>query len=629
MQPVGRGAEKAILWATLLCIPLLFVPGALETFELPKTLALHGAAILLVALALWRSAGGLRGAWREMAPADLASAGVATFLGSAFLSSVFALSPRTAILGAYDSFAGFGTLASFAVLFFATRAAVGSAGDRAQMLRAMRWAGVLAASYALAQALSLDPLRWTRAASLEGNTRIFGTLGQPVMLGAFLSLTAAPCLAAFADACCQGRRLAAGALSCALVLSGVALCLSRAAWAATFLGLVVFLVLASRRSRGSRRYLLVLAACAVLIGSLGLAALASSPALRVAARGRVASVGRLETEPRTEIWRAAIEIFCRHPVLGVGVDNFQLGFARQRPIGYAALEPGGTPTRAHDEILHVAATQGLVGLVCLSLVVAGVVKAGVGALRATAGDMDDHSAAALISLLVAFGVTSLTGFTVAATGATAAVAAGMLAAASREDPATQAGPATPRQQQAGAFVAPLRLAIGIGASLALLLVVVGPLLADLARGQGLALAASGRVEEGVVWLERAMRLESASDRGWSVLARGHQLSADAAADASHVRAALRLARAAVVEAVRRVPASSFHHADLARVLVEQAQLSPPDATAEQVFVAFDRALAIDPNQNALLLDAARSARALGQDERAAHYETRWAALPGR
>lgn len=622
--------QQAILWVALLGLPLVFVPGAMESFELPKVLALHGAAIVLVALALWRSAGGLRRAWGGMAPLDLASVGVASFVGSAFLSSVFAVSPRTAILGAYDSFAGFMTVASFAVLFFAARAAVCSAGDRARMLRATRWAAMLAASYALAQALGLDPLRWTRTTHPEGVLRVFGTLGHPVMLGTFLSLAAAPCLAAFVDACRQGRRLAATAeaLGCTVVLSGVALSLSRAAWIATPLGLVVFLVLANRQSSGSRRRLLVLAACAVLTATLVLLAFATSPAHRVAAGERAAELARLEGGPRTEIWRAAVGMFRRHPLLGVGVDNFQLGFARQRPVGYAALEPGGTPVRAHDEILHVAATQGLVGLVCLSLVIAGVVKAGAGALRATAGDVEDSSPAALISLLVAFGVTSLTGFTVAATGATAAVAAGMLAATSREDRATPAGPATPRPRPGGTSILLLRFVIGIGAGFALLAGVLRPQVADLARGQGLALAASGRVEEGVAWLEQAVRLESASDRGWSVLARGHQLSAAAAADASHVRAALRLARAAVVEALRRVPESSFHHADLARVLLEQAQLSPPDATIEQVFVAFDRALAIDPNQKALLLDAARAARALGQDERAARYEARWTALPG-
>src|SRR5262249_43941579 len=68
-----------------------------------------------------------------------------------------------------------------------------------------------------------------------------------------------------------------------------------------------------------------------------------------------------DASSRVHIWRAALGIWCEHPLLGCGLDTFHLAFPGQRTPQYWRVEWNGTPTKAHSDASQILATQGLVG----------------------------------------------------------------------------------------------------------------------------------------------------------------------------------------------------------------------------------------------------------------------------
>jgi tetratricopeptide (TPR) repeat protein len=128
-----------------------------------------------------------------------------------------------------------------------------------------------------------------------------------------------------------------------------------------------------------------------------------------------------------QIWRAAWDAFRESPFLGSGLDTFPLAFQRHRPRLYWAQEYDATPAKAHNEVLHALATQGIVGLVAWCAVVAGGAWLGVRAVRRTHG-AERGLAAALLGGWVAFVVLAQAGFAVVAITSILAVWAAILSA---------------------------------------------------------------------------------------------------------------------------------------------------------------------------------------------------------
>ncbi len=70
----------------------------------------------------------------------------------------------------------------------------------------------------------------------------------------------------------------------------------------------------------------------------------------------------VEDTPRLYIWRSALQMLRDHWAFGSGLDTFQIAFPQYRSAHYWALEWNGTPEKAHNMVLQIAATMGLAGL---------------------------------------------------------------------------------------------------------------------------------------------------------------------------------------------------------------------------------------------------------------------------
>ena len=558
-----RRAARVILLVHLALSPLIFSPLSADVFEYPKVMLLRTAAILLLGLGASWFAGQVftrRMSWersRDSLRRDPIAWGVLAFLISAGISTAFSLSPRTSLIGAHESFLGLFHLLAWAVLFFATRAAITGFGEARWLLWAMVVASLGACTYALLQLAGFDPIAWTRTSPFRGYTRIFGTMGHPILLAGFL-VTAFPVCAYLAlSAWRRGRLVGAGWAAAAVLLCWAVILasFSRGAWLA--LGIALCSLLVGWWRVGERlgvRVLLGGAIVGFVLSGVGFFALVGdTSALTERVFARAGSLLNPGQEPRLQIWRAAWQMFMNHPLSGVGVDTFQLAFQQFRPATYWLVqgEWGGTPTRAHNEVLHFAATQGTLGLAAIALLIGGFVLAWPRALRAAGSLEQEELLVALGVGMIGFGAQSMFSFSVAGTATLFVTYAALLSRFSRITP--EPGRSSAAAGRAGMLPGILaRFAILIAVLLGLLYGVLNPLRANTSFQKGRVLGLQGKHAAALPHITRALERDGEQPLYWLELCAAHH----AAGTGEAVHAATRNQDAALSDVrapVRRHP----------------------------------------------------------------------------
>jgi putative inorganic carbon (hco3(-)) transporter len=101
----------------------------------------------------------------------------------------------------------------------------------------------------------------------------------------------------------------------------------------------------------------------------------------------VAKTDRPEIAIRLDFWEASIQMFESSPLVGVGLNNFGEAYVGLERAGRTFLGPSGliAPETAHNLYLNTLAEQGLLGVVALMALAAGVVRLTIALLRASDG----------------------------------------------------------------------------------------------------------------------------------------------------------------------------------------------------------------------------------------------------
>lgn len=628
-------AGGALLAATtvltaLALLPTVFSRATVDNFEFPKT-----ELMLLLALPMfaWWTAGELArlfaaapARWiaglpsRALAAArtDPAAAAIFLFLISAVASTVASINPRVSLHGAADSYTGLPVAFATAAIYFASRAAARDASWLDRVGLAVAYAAAIASGYALLQLLNLDPIQWHRAASFGGAVRVFGTLGHPNLLGAYLA-TALPLVA------WRAARAASPAARIALLLvvtssiSAIVATLSRGAWLAFAASGIVWVALRARATRAAnaadrervavrqsghvpesrvRRRAALAAAAGIAVLALALLAPAI-PTLgpNLAHRFReIGSISAPTTRSRLEIWRAGWRMARDRPILGVGVDAFASAFPRYRTAEYWRIEMGGTPGKAHNEPIHILATQGLLGGFAALLVVLFAARAlwrATGSHRSTVR----QAAAAAGAALAAFAVQDLASFTTVATGTVAAAVAGWAAALTTDahhadDAVRTVGAGAPRRSFGGFLIG------GAAAAALFVPLVLSPWRAERTTFDAMTLSRTGA--ERYRALTRAARIAPWDARYPSQMGIGILNRAINEPDKGRRWILLEDAARSLTRALALAPELSFERACLGRTLAAQFQLRPDVVPLDSARAQFAEALRRDP-MNALVM----------------------------
>lgn len=366
-------AHRLALWTVTLAVmifafvPLAFNPNAVVLYTpvafypIKFKLLMYLAAALLVAVlgATLLGSGGGR------IPVLLSAL---AFLSVSALSTLFSGDILHSLVGETNRHDGLLTLAAGILLFYAAARFLDSWAKVRVFLVAGVTSALIISLYGILQHYGLDPVPGWGIPWYPG-TRVFSTLGWPLWLAAYLSLMTGAALALYFLSEARWERwlwLAAMAFMSAAWLYTY----SRGPMLAAAVTVPVVLFLAYRRLGSVKPLLWPLA---VVLATVMVAQFLSPHSTNVLNRFGDANLaptleeipegGDLSVTTRLLMWRDTIPVILERPLIGHGPDNFAEPFKRHESEQLRAFFPGGeTIDKAHNELLQVAATTGLLGL---------------------------------------------------------------------------------------------------------------------------------------------------------------------------------------------------------------------------------------------------------------------------
>lgn len=198
---------------------------------------------------------------------------------------------------------------------------------------------------------------------LASESEFVSTLGNRNFLGAYLA-------ASVAIAISVGRSWSL--LGTLMLMSGIWFCGSRGAWLA--LGTVAILWFLRFGDRHLKRW--YVRAVIVLIILTGASCL-----------GRTYVLRQWQTDVRPMIWKATLHMVARRPLLGHGLGTYAVEYPQHRlPEYFLRPKASNVTDHAHNELLEVAAEQGLIGLAAILWLWATALWCGVRGLRRAEGE---------------------------------------------------------------------------------------------------------------------------------------------------------------------------------------------------------------------------------------------------
>ena len=362
-------------------IPVAFGPAhiivnAWEAFEFTKLLVLLKLSVPLLVAVL----GSL--ALRDRPYYVPVLLPVLLFLAVSTVSTVLSGNLVRSTLGTIYRADGLLSLACGVLLFYAAAKFLDSWAKVRVFLIAGVTSAVIVSLYGLAQMFGYDPVLqmgvpWgyfqepvTGYLSVMYGyaDRVFSTVGYPISLAAYLTLMMGAALALYFKSDARWERwlwLSTMALMAACWLYTY----TRGAMLGCAVAIPILAFLAYRRMGSLKPLLLPVAIITVGIISAMLLNPQSLDLFGRIAQTNVADTleetpegGDTSVTTRFLMWRDAIPMIADRPLFGYGLDNFAEPFSHYESKELRAFLPEQTVDKAHNELVQVAATTGLLGL---------------------------------------------------------------------------------------------------------------------------------------------------------------------------------------------------------------------------------------------------------------------------
>jgi O-antigen ligase len=422
--------------AIALALPVAFLPAAEDSFILPR------ASIVIIGACL---GAGLALIVPSVVRLETMRWPLAATAAAAILAFVFSISWPLSLAGSYTRYESLPMRIAYLGLFAGATWHMRSKRHRDWVVTAL----VFGTGVACLEAL----LQWAEQMPYRPD----GNLGNANLLGALIAM-------AFPLAVARGLRgdrfTVAWWLAVAAMVGGLFATTSRSGAIGAISGCLVLMVLALR----SRRWLVLSAVAAVAALSAALWAIVAGP------------LSQLNGDPaqsRLQLWPDALHMIAARPLTGWGEEATGLVLGRFLTGNWA---PGVTYDRTHSGILEIGATQGVVGLLALTVVLVVLFR---GAYRHRFSD----SVAALGAACVGYSTWVLFNFDWAPATGAFWLLAGTLWSAVRSVEVDQISPAAVLVPTAGAPAA-WRSAAAIVMALAAIALGALPMLADVWYLQG-------------------------------------------------------------------------------------------------------------------------------------------------
>lgn len=352
-----------LVLATL--VPVLFSPIFKSVFSAPKFLFFQFLVLLLITvffvylctakrISFWQTK------WEQI---------LMLYVATIFLSGIFSINIYSSFFGIEGRFIGtlfmlhIGIMGVLFLRFFPKK--------KIPALLISIWiTSVVVALYSILQYYSIidfNSINWSQ----DPTKRAFGTLGHANHLGAYLATGIAIAIGLFTYLKKYWHKATILVLSL-IPVYGLMLSASRGAFAALIITLLVSAILVLRiQGIWYREHALKIL---VVIVALGVSLIIAYPSIQTTTSKLPVVERSLKTiefldegnvPDRISWWKSSFDIFIDYPLTGTGFSTFKDAYNKYRNIDYRV--PGDkqdniTPESAHNELINILATQGIVGL---------------------------------------------------------------------------------------------------------------------------------------------------------------------------------------------------------------------------------------------------------------------------
>jgi len=378
---IVRWCDEVIYWgliALVICLPLAFNSKFLDAFSLPKVTVLR--IVVLIMLSSWVVKTIEKGefSWRR-SPLNLP---VSIFLLVTFVATIFSTNPYFSFFGQYMyHMEGLWATLFYAILYFVVIANL-DVSKIHRIILAFLAVSAITVVYGLLQFFGIEFVKW----QVSSQERIWSSMGNPNFFAAFLLMSIPMTIVMLSELKrLNGTKLSLKIISLIALLCLQVVCLnftySRASWLGLFFGLTAILILQGRQLRKARKIfkfaVLVLGLVILFLFSLkaiemrrlalkNLEPLETHGLISRTVKRLISTVDLSEADAASRIsgWKSALEMFKERPFLGMGPDTLSINFRRYMFPEFTRLTGHSlaNPAYAHNELLQIAATMGIIGL---------------------------------------------------------------------------------------------------------------------------------------------------------------------------------------------------------------------------------------------------------------------------
>jgi putative inorganic carbon (HCO3(-)) transporter len=289
---------------------------------------------------------------------------VAVFIGLIVIATLLSKFHYTSLEGAYTRYDGFYSYLIYIGLFFVAVHTLSNDSIRKSFLTLSIATGTILSIYGIAQAAGLDPMPW--GYKVFESTRSFATFGNPILLAPYLSILLPISIGFLFDA---KTRLQKVAYAIASLLIGTCLIttMSRAAWIAVFIGIILqFVILAKSKRINIGKIILPIV---IAVASTGFLVIALTGVDTITSRA--SSIISLDQSfaNRLSMWDSAVRIVEDNPLFGCGPDAIAFTYPKYEMMDMTLIAPNEVQDNVHNIYLQLAATCGIPALLAFLAVI--------------------------------------------------------------------------------------------------------------------------------------------------------------------------------------------------------------------------------------------------------------------
>lgn len=362
MSKWSNADESLIQWGLILILigtPLIIDPH-LSSIELAKAVWLW--VLTCGCLLIWSIKIGMSGKIAVLKTSI--NIPLLAFLFSCILSTCFSILPHMSMIGEYKRHEGLITLINYAALCCLSANFVKEIVWMKKSAIVLVVVGVIAAICGILQPFGIDLSRWG-----SGGVPI-SFFGNQNYVGGYMAMVVFFAIGLFLNSSTKWHIILAG-MGSLLIYACLIITKNRGGFLGLLAGLIIFAIL-NRAEMWKKRKMAVIYGLIIILTTAGLCLNEkTSPLPKLTGTIQIVkSEGGEKIEAagtfanRIQIWKTTLQVIRDSPIFGVGPDALRMAATKHETLKFIHAE-GGYNTlidKAHNEILDITATRGLIGL---------------------------------------------------------------------------------------------------------------------------------------------------------------------------------------------------------------------------------------------------------------------------